>query len=49
MTPRLLAACSPGEVRIAVVHDDALLDYAVWRPGLPDGVGDVWNRQTKLG
>jgi Ribonuclease G/E len=41
MTPRLLAACSPGEVRIAVVHDDALLDYAVWRPGLPDGVGDL--------
>jgi Ribonuclease G/E len=41
MTPRILAACSPGEVRVAVLLDDALLDYAIWRPGAPDGVGDL--------
>ncbi len=37
----LLAACSPGEIRIAAVADGTLLDYAIWRPGRPDGVGDV--------
>ena len=41
MTLRVLAAASPGEVRVAVLHDDALLDYAIWRPGAPDGVGDL--------
>ncbi|MGI4746561.1 MAG: ribonuclease E/G [Janthinobacterium lividum] len=46
MTIRLLAACSPGEIRIAVASDDAdqgwtLLDYVLWRPGAPDGVGDL--------
>jgi len=38
---RILAACSPGEVRAAAVDDAGLLDYAVWRPGAPDGVGDL--------
>ena len=38
---RLLAACSPGEVRVAAVDETGLLDYAVWRPGAPDGVGDL--------
>ena len=42
MTLRVLAAASPGEVRVAVLHDDALLDYAIWRPGAPDGVGDLF-------
>jgi hypothetical protein len=37
----ILAACSPGEIRVAVVEDGRLLDYAVWRPGRPDGLGDV--------
>ena len=37
---RILAACSPGEVRVAVTTP-ALLDYAIWRPGRPDGVGDL--------
>ncbi len=37
----LHAACSPGEIRIAAVMDGELLDYAIWRPGRPDGVGDV--------
>ena len=39
---RIAAACSPGEVRVAAADGDTLLDYAVWRPGRPDGVGDVW-------
>jgi Ribonuclease G/E len=42
MTPRILGACSPGEVRIAVLTDDELLDYALWRTGKPDGVGDLY-------
>ncbi len=41
MTIRLLAACSPGEIRIAAVEGDLLLDYAIWRPGAPDGVDDL--------
>ncbi|MFT8588533.1 ribonuclease E/G [Acetobacter orientalis] len=40
---------SPGEVRIAVTQDDKLLDYALWRPAAPDGVGDVyWARIATL-
>ena len=42
MTVRILAAASPGEVRIAALRDDNLLDYAIWRPGAPDGVGDLY-------
>lgn len=38
---RVLAAASPGEVQVAAVRDGLLLDYALWRPGSPDGVGDV--------
>lgn len=38
---KLLAACSPGEVRVAALDGLGLLDYAVWRPGAPDGVGDL--------
>jgi Ribonuclease G/E len=36
------AAWSPGEVRVAAVADGVLTDYALWRPGSPDGVGDVY-------
>ena len=42
MTVRIMATASPGEVRIAVVQDGELLDFAIWRPGAPDGVGDVY-------
>ena len=42
MTLRILGACSPGEVRIAVLGDDELMDYAIWRTGKPDGVGDLY-------
>jgi ribonuclease G len=38
---RLLAASSPGEVRVALVRGASLLAYAIERPGAPDGVGDV--------
>ena len=38
---RLLAVASPGEVRILAERDGTLLDYAIWRPGRPDGVGDL--------
>jgi Ribonuclease G/E len=41
VTPKILAACSPGEVRVAVASGSRLLDYAIWRPGAPDGVGDL--------
>jgi len=37
---RILAAVSPGEVRVAVVYD-LPFDYAIWRSGAPDGVGDL--------
>ncbi len=46
MSLRILAACSPGEVRLAVAEEagplpEGLLDYALDRPGAPDGVGDL--------
>jgi Ribonuclease E/G family len=41
MIVTIRAACSPGEVRIAVTRDATLLDFAIWRPGQPDGVGDL--------
>lgn len=41
MTVSIRVACSPGEAQVAVVDDHRLLDYALWRPGAPDGVGDV--------
>ncbi len=42
VTTRILALSSPGEVRIAVVRGGSELhDYAIWRPGAPDGVGDL--------
>ncbi len=39
---RILGAKSPGELRIAVLKNDLLEDYAIWRPGAPDGLGDVY-------
>jgi Ribonuclease G/E len=41
MTVELQAVSSPGEIRIAAFHNAELLEYAVWRPGAPDGVGDL--------
>ena len=47
MSVRLLAACSPGEVRIAAVDGERLLDYALWRPGAPDGVGNLYRGRVE--
>lgn len=41
MTAEIRVASSPGEARVAVVVDEHLTEYAIWRPGAPDGVGDV--------
>jgi Ribonuclease G/E len=41
VTISIRVATSPGEARIAVVEGNRLLDYALWRPGAPDGVGDI--------
>jgi Ribonuclease G/E len=41
VTVRILAETSPGEVRVAAVDGTTLVDYAIWRPGAPDGVGDL--------
>ncbi|MFT9026590.1 ribonuclease E/G [Acetobacter indonesiensis] len=35
-------ASFPGEYRLAVTDNQSLLDYALWRPAAPDGVGDVY-------
>ena len=37
---KILASMSPGEVRVAA-WDGTLVDAAIWRPGSPDGVGDI--------
>lgn len=42
MKPRILVETSPGEVRVAAAAGDDLLDYAIWRPGAPDGVDDLY-------
>ena len=41
MTVSIRVATSPGEDQVAVVDDNRLIDYALWRPGAPDGVGDI--------
>lgn len=41
MTVSIRVATSPGEAQIAVVENHRLLDFSLWRPGSPDGVGDV--------
>lgn len=34
-------AWSPGEARIAVCDEERLVDFSLWRPGMPDGYGDL--------
>lgn len=41
MSVSIRVASSPGEARVAVVDGLRLLDFSLWRPGAPDGVGDV--------
>ncbi|HUC19640.1 MAG TPA: ribonuclease E/G [Acetobacteraceae bacterium] len=43
MSGRILVTASPGEVRaVALGTDGRLADFAIWRPGAPDGIGDVY-------
>jgi hypothetical protein len=39
--PLICANVSPGEIRVALVQDGVLAEYALWRPGAPDGFLDV--------
>lgn len=41
MNTTIRVAASPGEAHVAVTRDGDLIDYALWRFGAPDGVGDV--------
>ncbi len=41
MSLSIRVAGAPGEARVAVLRDGVLEDYAIWRPGAPDGVGDI--------
>ena len=41
MSIEIRVASSPGQAHVAVVEGNRLIDYALWRPGAPDGVGDV--------
>ncbi|MCE2564889.1 ribonuclease E/G [Komagataeibacter sp. FNDCF1] len=43
---RICASSSPGEVRIAVTGHDVLLDFALWRPDMADGVGDIYRARV---
>lgn len=46
VTLEIRVSCSPGELRAAAVRDGTLLDYAITRPGAPDGVGDRLRGRT---
>ena len=39
--PVIRASVSPGEVRVALLQDDTLLDYRLERPARPEGLGDL--------
>lgn len=42
MSAEILASCGAGEIRVAVVEQGHLMEYALHRPGSPSGVGDVY-------
>ena len=37
----------PGEMHLAVAEQDELLDFALWRPGAPDHVGDSFHARIE--
>ncbi len=37
----ILASASPGEMRVALLDDETLIEAWIERPGRPDGVGDL--------
>jgi Ribonuclease G/E len=39
---RIVVSASPGEIRVAALLGDRLVDYAIGRPGAPDLVGDLY-------
>ena len=41
MNDRIVLRRQPGQVEVVVVRAGRLLDYALWRPGAPDGWGDL--------
>lgn len=41
VTVTIHVAAHPGEAHVAAIRQQDLIDYAVWRPGSPDGVGDL--------
>lgn len=41
MSSAIFAVSSPGEIRVIVARNGGLADFALWRPGAPDGVGDL--------
>ncbi len=42
MSARILVSAGPGEERAAALGEDGrLIDFALWRPGAPDGIGDI--------
>jgi len=47
VSSEIRAAVSPGEVRVAAISDGVLRDFAIWRPGWPDGVGDVYRGRVR--
>ncbi|GAB6966977.1 hypothetical protein JCM25156A_10140 [Komagataeibacter kakiaceti JCM 25156] len=42
MNTRICASSGPGEIRIAVTGNGLLRDFALWRPDMADGVGDIY-------
>ncbi|QHC37124.1 ribonuclease [Komagataeibacter xylinus] len=46
VSARICASSSPGEIRIAVALDGVLQEFALWRPDMPDGVGDIYRARV---
>ena len=46
MTDRIWLRSRPGEIEIVVVRGGSLADYGLWRPGAPDGLGDLHRGQV---
>jgi Ribonuclease E/G family len=47
VSARILVSASPGEERAAALDEDGrLVDLALWRPGAPDGIGDIYRARV---
>jgi Ribonuclease G/E len=47
VSTEIRALVSPGEVRVAVIVNGILQDFAIWRPGNPDGVDDLYRGRVR--